>query len=56
MIDERMWQIMQKRLGYSDDEIALFRKDPRNEQVLEKAKELGVETLDEEEFLKLIGR
>jgi uncharacterized repeat protein (TIGR04076 family) len=41
MIDERMWQIMQKRLGYSDEEIALFRTDPKNEQVLEKAKELS---------------
>ncbi|MBN1439613.1 MAG: hypothetical protein JW929_09410 [Anaerolineales bacterium] len=36
-VDERLWKIMQKRLGYSDGELAEFRKDPRNEDVLSKA-------------------
>ena len=39
-IDERMWKIMQKRLGYSDAELAEFRKDPRNEDVLAKSADL----------------
>ena len=41
MIDERIWRVMQKRLGYSDEEMALFRNNPRNEQVLDKAKILA---------------
>lgn len=39
-VDERMWKIMQKRLGYSDDELADFRKEPRNADVLAKSPEL----------------
>jgi hypothetical protein len=41
MIDERIWKIMQKRLGYSDEEQEHFRNNPRNEQVLLKATELA---------------
>ena len=33
-IDERIWKIMQKRLGYSDEEMALFKADPRNADVI----------------------
>ncbi len=33
-VDERMWKIMQKRLGYTDEEMARFRVNPRNEDVL----------------------
>ncbi len=33
-IDERMWKITQRHLGYSDDELARFRENPRNEDVL----------------------
>ncbi len=39
-IDERLWRITQKRLGYSDDEMIAFRKDPRNEDVLAKSSAL----------------
>ncbi len=39
-IDERLWRIMQKRLGYSDDEALRFREDPRNAEVLAKTAEL----------------
>jgi uncharacterized repeat protein (TIGR04076 family) len=41
MIDERIWSIMQKRLGYSDEEQKLFRNNLRNEQVLLKGSELS---------------
>jgi len=33
-IDERMWKITQKHLGYSDEEMKTFREDPRNEDIL----------------------
>jgi hypothetical protein len=36
-IDDRLWGIMGKRLGYSEAELAEFRADPRNAAVLEKA-------------------
>ncbi len=39
-IDERLWGIMAKRLGYSEAEAEQFRSDPRNAQVLEKAAEI----------------
>ena len=40
-IDERLWGIVGKRLGYSEAELVEFRADPRNELVLEKAADLG---------------
>jgi hypothetical protein len=36
-VDERLWAIMGKRLGYSEAELEQFRSDPRNTAVLEKA-------------------
>jgi uncharacterized repeat protein (TIGR04076 family) len=33
-IDERLWRITQKHLGYSDEEMKTFREDPRNEDIL----------------------
>jgi len=36
-VDDRMWRFMQKRLGYSDDEMQQFRENPRNEDVVSKA-------------------
>ena len=35
-IDERVWKVMQKRLGYSDEEMAQFQADPRNADVIAK--------------------
>jgi uncharacterized repeat protein (TIGR04076 family) len=35
-VDERIWKVMQKRLGYSDEEMALFKADPRNADVISK--------------------
>lgn len=34
------WSLIKRRLGYSDDEMKLFRENPRNEDVLDKAPEL----------------
>lgn len=36
-VDDRVWPVMKKRLGYSDAEIQTFRNNPRNEDVLSKA-------------------
>ncbi len=40
MIDNRMWRIIQKRLGYNDEEMEAFRTNPRNEHVISKGEEL----------------
>ncbi|MBN1303652.1 MAG: TIGR04076 family protein [Anaerolineales bacterium] len=40
-IDERLWRIMQKHLGYSDEEAKQFRENPRNAEVLTKGKDLA---------------
>lgn len=34
--DERKWKIIQRHLGYNDDEMVVFKKDLRNEDVLTK--------------------
>jgi uncharacterized repeat protein (TIGR04076 family) len=39
-IDERVWRIMQRRLGYSDQEASRFKENPRNADVLSKSAEL----------------
>jgi uncharacterized repeat protein (TIGR04076 family) len=39
-IDERLWAIMGKRLGYSEAELEEFKADPRNALVLERAARL----------------
>ena len=33
-IEARVWKLMQKRLGYSDEEMVQFRTDPRNGDVI----------------------
>ncbi len=35
-IDERAWKVVQKRLGYSDEEFAIFKNDPKNADILSK--------------------
>ena len=35
-MDERIWKLAQRRLGYTDEELALFKDDPRNADVLSK--------------------
>jgi uncharacterized repeat protein (TIGR04076 family) len=44
-VDERMWRIMQKRLGYSDEEMKEFRNNSRNEDVLSKTAALMNKTI-----------
>ena len=36
-VDDRMWKIVQRHLGYSDDEMARFKENLRNEDVLSKS-------------------
>ena len=44
-VDETTWDFMQKRLGYTDEEMKEFRKNPRNEDVLFKAPALMNKTI-----------
>jgi uncharacterized repeat protein (TIGR04076 family) len=44
-VDENIWRVFQERQGYSDEELALFRADPRKEEVLAKAPELMQKTI-----------
>jgi uncharacterized repeat protein (TIGR04076 family) len=39
------WTFMQKQLGYTNEEMALFRSNPRNEDVLSKAPDLVNKTI-----------
>ena len=39
-IDERMWKVVQRRFGYSDEEMRIFKENPRNAEVLVKGAEL----------------
>ncbi len=43
--ENQKWQIMQNRLGYSDEEIKKFRENPRNEDILSKVPELMNKTI-----------
>ena len=42
---DEVWTAVQAHLGYSDEELALFKSDPRNARVLEKAMELRGKTI-----------
>jgi uncharacterized repeat protein (TIGR04076 family) len=44
-INEDVWKFYQKHLGYNDDEMKLFRQDPRNEDVVSKALALMGKTI-----------
>jgi uncharacterized repeat protein (TIGR04076 family) len=39
-VDENTWRFFQQHLGYSDEEMALFRANPRNAEVIAKGPEL----------------
>lgn len=43
-VNDAVWGYMQKQLGYSDEEMAEFKADPRNKQVLEKGLEMAGKT------------
>ena len=36
-VDDRMWKIVQRHLGYSNEEMTRFKDNPRNEDVLSKS-------------------
>ena len=44
-MDERIWKLMQRHLGYTDEEMAIFRENPRNADVLSKSETLMGKTI-----------
>ena len=44
-VDENLWKFMQTHLGYNDEEMKKFRKNPRNVDVMAKASELMNKTI-----------
>ena len=44
-LDKTVWDAMQARLGYSDEEMKLFQENPRNEDVMSKAMALMNKTI-----------
>jgi hypothetical protein len=32
-MDERIWKLAQRHLGYTDDQVAVFQENPRNADV-----------------------
>ncbi|MBU7048384.1 MAG: TIGR04076 family protein [Theionarchaea archaeon] len=45
MIDEEIWNVIQKHLGYTDEEMKEFRDNPRNADVIQKGTELLSKTI-----------
>ncbi|HBG19336.1 MAG TPA: hypothetical protein DDY32_08695 [Desulfobulbaceae bacterium] len=43
--DDRRWKMMQRHLGYSDEEMISFKNDPRNAAVLNSGGELANKTI-----------
>jgi uncharacterized repeat protein (TIGR04076 family) len=43
--DDRKWKMIQRHLGYSDQEMIAFKEDPRNEEVLNKGGDLTKKTI-----------
>ena len=51
MVDERIWKLAQRRLAYTDEEMTVFKEDPRNADLLAKSgalmsKRIVVEVVD----------
>ncbi|MEW6443717.1 MAG: hypothetical protein AB1640_22470 [bacterium] len=44
-IDEQVWSFYQKHLGYTDEEMRMFREDRKNQEVLAKAPALTNKTI-----------
>jgi len=44
-IPDQFWEVVQKRLGYSDEEMQIFREDPRNAKVLAAVPEMNSKTI-----------
>lgn len=43
--EDRKWKMIQRHLGYSDQEMVVFKDDPRNEEVLNKAGDITNKTI-----------
>ncbi len=44
-VDENVWKLMQQHLGYSEEEMELFRRNPKNAELLSKAPALMRKTI-----------
>jgi uncharacterized repeat protein (TIGR04076 family) len=44
-VDDNVCSLFQEHLGYTDEEMAMFRKDPKNEEILSKAPDLMNKTI-----------
>jgi uncharacterized repeat protein (TIGR04076 family) len=44
-LDDKVWGFFQEHLGYSDEELDMFRKDPKNAEILSRAAELMNKTI-----------
>jgi len=44
-VPEQVWELMRAHLGYSDEELELFRDDPRNARVLRTAPDMRQKTI-----------
>ncbi len=44
-VPDQVWDLMQQHLGYSDEEMKLFRAEPRNAKVLAKARAMRNKTV-----------
>ena len=44
-VPEEFWSLMKEHLGYSDEELELFKKHPRNEKVLKTALDMREKTI-----------
>ena len=44
-VPEQTWAMMQRHMGYTDEEMALFRNNPKNAVVMENAAKLMAKTL-----------
>ncbi|MBN1574592.1 MAG: TIGR04076 family protein [Deltaproteobacteria bacterium] len=44
-IDKETWDLIQKHLGYNDEEMKIFKENPRNEAVISKTSELIDKTI-----------
>lgn len=45
LADERLWKVVQKRLGYTNEELEQFKQNPRNADVLAKGSNLMAKTI-----------
>ncbi|MFH1438538.1 MAG: hypothetical protein ABIJ56_22710 [Pseudomonadota bacterium] len=44
-IPDQVWELMKEHLGYNDEEIELFKKNPRNSKVMKKALDMREKTI-----------